>query len=341
MAMRCKGTSENGVRCKRRMRGKTLCVDHDDEKKIKSGSQDTGVSCARSTHVDLGKTVGSAKKKSDIGASGSGDSGASGSSGDNTSKEEEGEVKREENRKFADRIVECRVTLPSEAQRVVDQLMDGNRLFRESRTYHVQRLRTADAHKPSFLIVSCSDSRTDPALVFAHLEIGRLFQVRTAGHTISAIEMESIKYAVRQLGPMLLVVLAHTRCGAVTAAYNVTTEPHANQETRDKYPLIVAEIEPAVRIVFGAQDESKLALSPRVASSPQKSREWWIDECAREHAILTARRIYTACDATISVIPMIYDVTSGRVRICCELLVAVTTEHKVRDTTSRRHRTRT
>jgi carbonic anhydrase len=234
--------------------------------------------------------------------------------------------------RFVDTLGECRAALPSDAQRVANQLMLGNRLFRDSRLYHAQRLKTATAQRPSFLIVSCSDSRTDPALVLTNLEIGRLFQVRTAGHTVSPVEMESIKYAVRNLGPTLLVVLGHTRCGAVTAAYDATTEPLANRETLRTYPLIVAAIEPAVRAVV-AQNKPKRAT--RRASAP-KSREWLIDACAREHAILTARRIHSACAATISVAPMIYDVVSGGVRICCELLASDTTEGKVCQTAGAR-----
>jgi len=80
--------------------------------------------------------------------------------------------------------------------------------------------------KPFAVIIGCSDSRTAPELVF-DCNLGELFVVRVAGSTVSREGLGSIVYAVEHLGAPLIVVLGHTKCGAVGAAVDVATK-HAN-----------------------------------------------------------------------------------------------------------------
>jgi len=148
--------------------------------------------------------------------------------------------------------------LPAEAAAIVERLTSGNRRFRDSRVYRSQRARTAAAQRPLLIVVSCSDSRADPAIVFSHLDLGCLFQVRTAGHVVAATELDSIRYAVRVLGLKLVVVLGHTRCGAVTAVFDAVANPGAHKETRSSYPSLVAAIQPAVRVAGGRSREHLL-----------------------------------------------------------------------------------
>ena len=70
---------------------------------------------------------------------------------------------------------------------------------------------------PFATIVSCSDSRVPPELVFDQ-GLGDLFVVRVAGNVINDEGLGSIEYSVDHLGVRLIVVLGHQRCGAVKAA---------------------------------------------------------------------------------------------------------------------------
>ena len=66
-------------------------------------------------------------------------------------------------------------------------------------------------------MLSCSDSRVPPELVF-DAGLGDLFVVRAAGEDDDPISIGSLEYAVEHLGSTVIVVMGHQRCGAVTAA---------------------------------------------------------------------------------------------------------------------------
>ena len=88
----------------------------------------------------------------------------------------------------------------------------------------VERRHTlAKDQKPFAVIVSCSDSRVPPELVF-DASLGDIFVVRTAGEVVDAVGLGSIEYAIEHLGTRLVVVLGHQRCGAVSAAVSGATE---------------------------------------------------------------------------------------------------------------------
>ena len=101
----------------------------------------------------------------------------------------------------------------------------------------------AKDQKPFAVIVSCSDSRVPPELVF-DVSLGDIFVVRTAGEVVDAVALGSIEYAVEHLGTRLIVVMGHQRCGAVSAAVSGATE------TGD-IPNILKAIAPAVEETKG------------------------------------------------------------------------------------------
>ena len=72
-------------------------------------------------------------------------------------------------------------------------------------------------HRPSVAVLSCSDARVPPSVVFDQ-PAGELFVVRIAGNTASTTAIASLEYAVAHLGVGLIDVLGHTHCGAVGAA---------------------------------------------------------------------------------------------------------------------------
>ena len=102
--------------------------------------------------------------------------------------------------------------------------------------------------KPFAVIVGCSDSRVGPELVF-DCNLGELFVVRVAGSTVSQEGLGSIVYAVEHLGAPLVVVLGHTKCGAVGAAVDVATK-HA-----DLHGSLLNMVLPIIPAVLEAQEK--------------------------------------------------------------------------------------
>lgn len=91
---------------------------------------------------------------------------------------------------------------------------------------------------PFATILSCSDSRAPVELIFDQ-GVGDLFVVRVAGNVAGEDEIASLEYAGDHLGTPVLVVLGHTKCGAVTA---VVEDAHLH----GSMPALAAKIKPAV-----------------------------------------------------------------------------------------------
>jgi carbonic anhydrase len=105
---------------------------------------------------------------------------------------------------------------------VLGELKAGNRRFIDGKLTHprqdaARRKELAGGQAPSAIVLSCSDSRVPPELVFDK-GLGELFTVRVAGNVVGMDAMASIEYAVEHLGARLIVVMGHESCGAVKAA---------------------------------------------------------------------------------------------------------------------------
>jgi len=106
----------------------------------------------------------------------------------------------------------------------VERLTQGNQRFLDEKSIHPHQnkqtvLENQDGQKPFAVVITCSDSRVAPEIVFDQ-GIGDLFVIRNAGNLISDIDMGSIEYAVEHLDTKLIVVLGHTECGAIKAYIN-------------------------------------------------------------------------------------------------------------------------
>src|SRR5207244_8962086 len=73
-----------------------------------------------------------------------------------------------------------------------------------------------EQQRPFAIVLGCSDSRTPIEIVFDQ-GFGELFVVRVAGNIVAPTVVGSIEFAASQFGTRLVVVMGHTRCGAVTA----------------------------------------------------------------------------------------------------------------------------
>ncbi|HJV19712.1 MAG TPA: carbonic anhydrase [Sediminibacterium sp.] len=123
-------------------------------------------------------------------------------------------------------------------------LMEGNMRFAEMKPVHpdedVYRLRSVTREQHPFaVIVSCSDSRVSPELIFDQ-GIGDLFTIRTAGNIIGNVGLGSIEYAVEHLQVKFILILGHERCGAVDAFVQGDNAPG---HIRDIIDSLKAEME--------------------------------------------------------------------------------------------------
>ena len=110
----------------------------------------------------------------------------------------------------------------STANATWSRMLAGNRRFAEGKPEHPwqdaqTRESLIDRQNPDAAVLSCSDSRVPPEIVFDQ-GLGDLFTVRTAGQVVDDGVLASLEYAVSELGVSLLVVLGHQGCGAVHMA---------------------------------------------------------------------------------------------------------------------------
>ena len=95
----------------------------------------------------------------------------------------------------------------------------------------------AEGQSPYTVIVTCSDSRVVPEVIFDE-GLGDLFVIRFAGNIIGSTEFESVIYAVDHLNPSIIVVMGYENCGAVNAVV---------QSHDQDIPAIARFIKPSVK----------------------------------------------------------------------------------------------
>lgn len=110
----------------------------------------------------------------------------------------------------------------STANSTWSRLLAGNRRFAEGKPEHpwqdtTTRESLIDRQNPDAAVLSCSDSRVPPEIIF-DAGLGDLFTVRTAGQVLDDAVIASLEYAVSKLHVSLLVILGHEGCGAIDMA---------------------------------------------------------------------------------------------------------------------------
>jgi carbonic anhydrase len=136
----------------------------------------------------------------------------------------------------------------SSPEAALDELIAGNRRFTSGRTSSHRRdlamlQQMMEKQEPFAAVLSCADSRVPVEVVFDQT-IGQLFVTRVAGNMVTAEIMASLEYAVAILGTHTILVMGHSRCGAVTAAIQAT---HHAQVVPGQISALFPHIEPAVK----------------------------------------------------------------------------------------------
>jgi len=187
------------------------------------------------------------------------------------------------------------VTMPS-ADDALDRLLTGNkRYISQKQIYPNQTLKRraelCEGQFPFAVILGCSDSRIPPELIFDQ-GIGDLFVVRVAGNIIDNVVLGSIEYAVTHLHTPLVMVLGHSKCGAVEATV-------AGSNLEGHLSDLTAAILPAM-------------------NSRQEQTENIIDDTARANAKMVAEQLTSVLspwteNEKLMVVPAFYNLDTGLV----------------------------
>lgn len=106
-------------------------------------------------------------------------------------------------------------------KQALELLKDGNQRFinnlKINRNLLQQANETSDGQHPFAVILSCIDSRTSAELIFDQ-GLGDIFSIRVAGNIINEDILGSMEFACKVAGSKIIVVLGHTKCGAVKGA---------------------------------------------------------------------------------------------------------------------------
>lgn len=128
--------------------------------------------------------------------------------------------------------------------KVLNILKEGNQRFqhdqRINRSFKADVQNTSKTQHPMAVVLGCIDSRVPIETVF-DMSFGDLFAVRVAGNVVNEDILASIEYACNVVGAKLIVVLGHTRCGAIKAACDNVEHGHITQLLDKIKPAVNAE----------------------------------------------------------------------------------------------------
>jgi carbonic anhydrase len=139
------------------------------------------------------------------------------------------------------------------ALQALEKLREGNERFVADVRSHAtlasrsHRGELADGQEPFAIILGCSDSRVPAEIVFDQ-GLGDLFVIRVAGNIVAPSQIGSVEFAAGKFGTRLVVVLGHSRCGAVEATLEELQRPSANHSRNLR--SIVDRVRPSVEALL-------------------------------------------------------------------------------------------
>jgi carbonic anhydrase len=194
------------------------------------------------------------------------------------------------------------------ADEALRRLSDGNQRFVEGKTLSPRRSPAdfaahAGAQYPKAVVISCSDSRVAPEILF-DVGVGDVFVVRVAGNVIGGTGVTvkgSVEYGVAELNAPLIIVLGHSNCGAVKAAIQ-------HIEAKDSLP---GSIDGLVELVKPAVLASKSMPGNALENAILKNVQMGVDRLKQSAPILAPR----VQAGTLKIVGALYDLANGKVKI--------------------------
>jgi carbonic anhydrase len=141
------------------------------------------------------------------------------------------------------------------ARQALDRLREGNARFVADIRSPASIARRSprdlvDGQEPFAIILGCSDSRVPAEIVFDQ-GLGDLFVIRVAGNIVAPSQVGSVEFAASKFNTRLVVVLGHSRCGAVEATLEELQRPSGRQ-SRNLYS-IVDRVRPSVEALLATE----------------------------------------------------------------------------------------
>ncbi|HLF12644.1 MAG TPA: carbonic anhydrase [Gammaproteobacteria bacterium] len=139
------------------------------------------------------------------------------------------------------------------AREALERLREGNRRFVSEVRNHdtpasrTRRIELAAGQEPFAIILGCSDSRVPAELVFDQ-GLGDLFVIRVAGNIVAPSQIGSVEFAAARYGTRLVVILGHSRCGAILATLDELQRRTENQSRNLR--AIVDRVRPSVETLL-------------------------------------------------------------------------------------------
>jgi carbonic anhydrase len=131
-------------------------------------------------------------------------------------------------------------------ERALEILKEGNTRFlnnlKANRNLLQQVNDTAEGQFPFATVLSCIDSRTSAELIFDQ-GLGDIFSIRIAGNILNEDILGSMEFATKVVGTKIIVVLGHTKCGAIVGACNHVEMGNLTTLLNKVQPAIYAEKE--------------------------------------------------------------------------------------------------
>lgn len=162
-----------------------------------------------------------------------------------------------------------------------------------------RRQEVAPHQAPWATVISCADSRVPPELIFGGLGLGELFVARNAGNLVDTATLGTVEYGAAVLGSPLIVVLAHTRCGAVAAACDVVTR-------NATFPGVIGTmIQPILPAAIAARDQP----GDFVTNTAKDSASRTAGSIGALSTLISGR----VEAGKLKIVPAIYDLDTGEV----------------------------
>jgi carbonic anhydrase len=152
-------------------------------------------------------------------------------------------------------------------EQALQRLLDGNQRYVSGKPIHPDSRPSDAAQHPVAVVLSCSDSRVPPEIIFDQ-GVGSLFVVRAAGNTYDQLALESIEYAIGHLGTNLILVIGHDQCGAVSGAVKAYPDASAGPMLKNIYPAVAATQSVTGDKISNAIDENAILVAKRLSQEP-------------------------------------------------------------------------
>ena len=183
-------------------------------------------------------------------------------------------------------------------------LKDGNKRFVSNLKFNRNLLQqvneTCDGQWPFAIVLSCIDSRTSAELIFDQ-GLGDIFSIRVAGNILNEDILGSLEFATKLVGTKVVVVLGHTKCGAIIGA--------CNHVEMGNLTTLLNKIQPAIYSEKKTSENRTGSNAAFVKNVTELNVVLTIDRIRRESPIIAELEQ----QGTIKIIGGIYDVENGRV----------------------------